>query len=74
MTLKKFGKRGNEITLLQCGFADEWIAGIYYVPQRRPLRSNISAESPDWLATLLSKPFSETRRETVAQLFLWQFS
>ena len=33
MTIKKFGKLGSEITLLQCGFADELIAGIYYVSQ-----------------------------------------
>ena len=36
--IKEIWQAGKRDNLLQCGFADEWIAGIYYVPQRRPLR------------------------------------
>ncbi len=48
MAIKKRSNLRGEIALLQYSFPNESIAGIYHTPQSA-LRSNISAESPDFL-------------------------
>jgi hypothetical protein len=62
MASKKVGHLGSEITLLQCGFAKESVAGVNSFASRR-LRSNISAKISDLAATLFSKSLSDARRE-----------
>ncbi len=61
MASKKIGHLGSEIALIQQGFANESVAGLYDVCQSRPLRSDVSAGSPALAATLLSKSFSDER-------------
>ena len=54
MVIEKRSDLRGEIGLLKYCRADESITGVYHTPQSA-LRSNISAESPDFAATLFSK-------------------
>jgi hypothetical protein len=57
MALEKRGDLRSETTLLQYGVA------AFTMRPTRPFRSNISAETSDLAATLLSKSFNGVRRE-----------
>src|SRR5687768_17188800 len=63
MVIEKRCNLRGEIALLQYCFPNESIAGVYHNSSNRPLRSNVSAESPDFAATLFSKSLNVARRE-----------